>query len=59
MTVQCCVCKKVRVENEWTRPACNTPEHASHTYCPTCLKVSLTAMRAELRRAEQAQVAVS
>lgn len=38
MVVQCCVCKKIRVDNVWQSADPNGPkiEAASHGYCPTC-----------------------
>jgi sRNA-binding protein len=48
MTVQCCVCKKERVDGAW-RPACEV-EHrqVSHTYCPTCLANARAEMQVQL-----------
>ena len=38
MTVQCCVCDKVReVDGEWSSRSLNAMEkNVSHTYCPKC-----------------------
>ncbi len=35
MTIQCCVCKKVRVDDDW-KPFIEPPSVPSSTYCPTC-----------------------
>jgi len=38
MTVQCCMCHRVRVETNWVRvrdPAA-VSRTASHTFCPRC-----------------------
>ena len=38
MEVQCCVCKKIRVEGRWTVIDTHAPRAAetSHGYCPSC-----------------------
>lgn len=51
MTIQCCVCHKVKVQDEWIRPSQDHLGRVSHTYCPICLDRSLAAMRAERRLA--------
>jgi hypothetical protein len=48
MTVQCCKCKRVRVENEWTRPLSAPPDAVSHTYCPVCFEEARTEMLADV-----------
>lgn len=58
MTVQCCVCAKVKIDGKWIHDAIKHPHDVSHTYCPMCLEHSLAAMRAELA-ARRRQVAVS
>lgn len=35
MTVQCCMCKRVRIDDAWQCPAGVEPAPSS-TYCPTC-----------------------
>lgn len=35
MTVQCCVCRKYRVDNRWKKKA-KIEGDVSHTYCPAC-----------------------
>ncbi len=35
MTVQCCICERIRWENEWHRVSVMRGP-ASHTYCPPC-----------------------
>ncbi len=50
MTVQCCVCKKERIDGAW-RPAGNTNAYeVTHTYCPVCLAKARADMQAELLR---------
>lgn len=48
MTIQCCVCKKVKDDGQWVRDAAKHPSAMTHTYCPHCLEASLNAMRMEL-----------
>lgn len=55
MTVQCCVCKKVRVDQSWTLENRIHRADVSHSYCPVCLKASVAAMAVERRRADLAQ----
>ena len=55
MTVQCCVCKKVKVEESWTITGIDRPKDVSHTYCPVCLRQSQAAMAAERLRANVTQ----
>ncbi len=59
MTVQCCVCKKVKEDNQWVRRAVQTPGAISHSYCPHCLELSLQAMRTELARRRTAATATA
>jgi len=35
MDVQCCVCKKIRVEGRWVESDA-APREVSHGYCPVC-----------------------
>lgn len=43
MTIQCCQCRKVRVEDRWVAP--DPPivrdEHVSHGYCPDCAATAM------------------
>lgn len=37
MNVQCCKCKRFRVDGKWTAPASAIQlSDVSHTYCPVC-----------------------
>lgn len=58
MTVQCCVCKRVKSEGPapWHKPL-QAPHGTvvSHTYCPSCLRASVGAMKMELAAADCAQ----
>lgn len=37
MTVQCCKCKRFRVDDRWSAPAASLQQdEVSHTYCPAC-----------------------
>lgn len=47
MTIQCCVCHKVKEQGEWIRPT-QTVSNASHTYCPVCLEDCMHTVRIEL-----------
>ena len=55
MTIQCCICKKIKVEDGWAKGGIESRSDASHTYCPVCLQQSATAMRAEQRQANLSQ----
>ena len=49
MVVQCCVCQRVRHENEWVAPTkavAESRESVSHGYCPRCAAEAF----AEIRR---------
>ncbi len=52
MTVQCCVCKRVREGKAWY--VMNVPEQAlapiSHGYCPVCASRAFAELRAEAKR---------
>lgn len=47
MTVQCCVCRRVKDEGRWSRRDTGRNEEVSHTYCPACLHESIRQMEAE------------
>ena len=38
MVVQCCVCKKIRIDGVWRASDPSAPrfEEVSHGYCPSC-----------------------
>jgi hypothetical protein len=55
MTVQCCICKKVRVGDGWESPHEATPA-PSNTYCPACFERSARQLHAEQRAYRQAQL---
>lgn len=52
MTLQCCVCKKVNIDGSWVYDGHGGRADASHTYCPYCLKDSVTELAYERRRAD-------
>ena len=53
MCIQCCKCRKIVVSGEWKEPPARLPTEISHTYCPSCLDASLTALHyAKLAMAE-------
>jgi hypothetical protein len=58
MTVQCCVCKRVKAEGPapWHPAPTDRPVGpvVSHSYCPSCLRASLSAMQLELAQADLA-----
>jgi hypothetical protein len=37
MTVQCCKCKRIRVNGHWLPATSAKPGSTSHSYCPECL----------------------
>jgi hypothetical protein len=47
MTVQCCVCKRKREGEEWSKTSLQPDPKASHTYCPACLHEAMDTMRRE------------
>ena len=47
MTVQCCVCKKVKVEEEWTQNGTEAATQVSHTYFPVCYSEARVQLRGE------------
>jgi len=47
MTVQCCRCKKLRIDDQWIRPRGAQDAQPSHTYCPLCLETTIAEFRAE------------
>jgi len=51
MTIQCCVCKKVKDEESWTKQQVVSPKDVSHTYCPICLNRSRADFAKEVQRA--------
>lgn len=52
MVVQCCVCKKIRLNSEWVKPSKEQlyNEKISHTYCPACAHKALTEYHKKLRK---------
>jgi len=50
MTVQCCVCHRVKVEDAWKHRPVERPQEVSHAYCPACLEQSKKAIREEIAR---------
>lgn len=55
MTIQCCRCKKVQRDGQWSSGMDDANDPVSHSYCPTCLDISRTEIRAELARANAAE----
>lgn len=47
MTIQCCVCKKTKVGDDWRPQPAPQGQEISHTYCPSCLVASVTALTLE------------
>jgi hypothetical protein len=44
MTIQCCVCGKIRADGQWSlHHEERHGDNISHTYCPICLKEALNA----------------
>lgn len=46
MTVKCCVCTKIRIDNQWLDSEVKSDELVSHSYCPVCLDVALAELTA-------------
>lgn len=55
MTVQCCVCKMVKVDDDWEFDGHGGRADASHTYCPRCLKAATNNMRIERVQADMSR----
>jgi hypothetical protein len=47
MTIQCCVCKRERIDGEWCETTRQGLPDASHTYCPSCLNDAVEMIRRE------------
>lgn len=41
MTIQCCKCKRIRIDGQWFAPVDPPGTDVSHTYCPTCAEIFL------------------
>lgn len=50
MTIQCCVCQRIKVEDTWKHRHVEHPQQVSHTYCPVCLEQSMKALYEETAR---------
>lgn len=47
MVIQCCVCKKVRVQGYWRDvPLQHIEDQVSHGYCPRCAEAAFAEIRA-------------
>lgn len=57
MTVQCCVCKRVKQENEWVGRMLQPTLNVSHSYCPQCFEDSKLVMLTEMAAARAARMA--
>jgi hypothetical protein len=42
ITVECCVCGKIKTSHGWARSETKRDEPKSHGYCPACFKVAIT-----------------
>ena len=47
MTIQCCVCQRVRERGQWKDQVPERDGLVSHTYCPKCLHQSLETIKEE------------
>jgi hypothetical protein len=56
MTVQCCMCKMVRIDGEWNHHHQALRGDTSHTYCPVCLDVTLMEIHMEKQGREMLPV---
>lgn len=46
MTVKCCVCTKIRIDDQWLKSESKSGELVSHSYCPACLDAALAELTA-------------
>jgi len=46
MTVKCCVCTKIRIDDQWLLTETKANELVSHSYCPACLDAALAELSA-------------
>lgn len=54
MTLQCCVCKRVKDDETWILEDRIHRADVSHTYCPICLKATVANIATERKRADLA-----
>lgn len=49
MTVKCCVCTRIRIEDQWLKLEVHTNSDGlvSHTYCPVCFDLALAELDAQ------------
>ena len=62
MIVQCCVCEKVRKENQWFVTAKPVDPHetaVSHGYCPACADKAFGELYRRARKRENSQLTVT
>jgi hypothetical protein len=65
MTIQCCDCKRLRVDGTWTAPSPDFAGPVSHSYCPACAEAFLvgtfaeTASRSKVRSIRYAETAIA
>jgi hypothetical protein len=59
MTVQCCMCKKVKHQNDWVLRTLQAARDVSHTYCPQCLELSKVTLLVELSSARKAKAVLA
>ena len=50
MTIQCCMCKKVKVDGHWVSRHSVSHGRVTHTYCPVCLALTLDEIKLEQSR---------
>ncbi|MBN1672171.1 MAG: hypothetical protein JXR37_14115 [Kiritimatiellae bacterium] len=48
MRIQCCVCGRIRIEDEWRLVAAEAETRHSHGYCPDCYEKTMTELAARL-----------
>ncbi len=46
MTLQCCVCQKYKIANQWKKKYA-PKDSVSHTYCPSCHAKAIKSMAKE------------
>ena len=57
MTIQCCMCHKIRERSEWIRSEVPRRDEVSHTYCPACFDEFKAELRSKKTLRESAATA--
>ena len=57
MTIQCCMCHKIRERSEWIRGEVPRRDDVSYTYCPACFDEFKAELRSKKKLHESAATA--